>query len=69
VSEGSDRTKKGNVTERARSKHGDKSGKYPIFDHKSCMSAVKLRHHGKGTSASGVLSRAASWARKHGDKA
>jgi hypothetical protein len=63
------RTKKGNVTKQARSKSGDKSGKFPIFDHKSCMSAVKLRHHGKGVSSGSVLSRAAAWARKNGDKA
>lgn len=62
------RTKKGNVTEKAREKSGDKSGRFPIFDHKSCVSAVKLRHHGKGVSASSVLDRAAAWARKHGDK-
>lgn len=63
------RTAKGNVTEEARKKSGNKQGKYPIFDHKSCMSAIKLRNHGKGVSASSVLSRAAAWASKNGDKA
>jgi hypothetical protein len=63
------RTKKGNVTEKARSKSGGKSGKYPIFDQKSCISAVKLRHHGKGVSASSVLARASSWANAHNNAA
>lgn len=62
------RTKKGNVTSKARKKSGGKGGKYPIFDHKSCVSAVKLRHHGKGVSAASVLARAAAWARSHKDK-
>ena len=62
------RTSKGNVTSEARKKSGGKGGKYPIFDHKSCISAVKLRHHGKGVSASSVLARAASWAKKNKDK-
>ncbi len=62
------RTKKGNVTQEAREKHGDRKGSFPIFDGKSCRAAVKLRHHGKGVSASSVLDRAAAWARKHGDK-
>jgi len=64
-----DRTKKGNVTESARKKSGGKGGKYPIFDQKSCISAVKLRHHGKGVSASSVLSRASSWANKNNNAA
>jgi len=63
------RTKKGNVTKEARDKSGNKSGKFPIFDHKSCMSAVKLRHNGKGVSSGSVLSRASSWAKKNSDKA
>jgi hypothetical protein len=62
------RTSKGNVTAKAREEHGDKDEKYPIFDHKSCNSAVQLRHNGKGVSAESVLGRAAAWARKHSDK-
>jgi len=61
------RTKKGNVTSTARKKAGGKGGKFPIFDHKSCVSAVKLRHNGKGVSPGSVLARAASWARSHKD--
>ena len=64
-----DRTKKGNVTEKARKKSGGKGGKYPIFDQKSCVSAVKLRHHGKGVSAGSVLSRAAAWASRNNNSA
>lgn len=62
-----DRTKGGNVSAKDREKHGDSQGKFPIGDHKSCMSAVKLRHNGKGVSASSVLNRASQWARKNND--
>jgi hypothetical protein len=67
------RTKKGTVTKKAREKtgmkDGGKKGKYPVFDHKSAMSAIKLRHHGKGVSASSVLAKVARWARAHKDEA
>lgn len=60
------RTKSGDVSAKARKKAGmkggGKKGKYPIFDQKSCMSAVKLRHHGKGTAAAAVLAKASRWA-------
>ena len=56
------RSSKGNVTEEARKKSGTKGKKYPIIDQKSCISAVKLRHHGKGVSPGSVMSRASSWA-------
>jgi hypothetical protein len=67
------RTKKGNVTSTARAKSGmkgsGKSGKFPVFDHKSAMSALKLRHNGKGVSASSVIAKVRSWASRNGDKA
>ncbi len=63
------RSKKGNVTSEAREKTGSKGGKYPIFDQKSCVSAVKLRHHGKGISASAVLAKASRWASAHNNSA
>jgi hypothetical protein len=63
------RSKKGNVTKEARKKSGGKSGKYPIFDQKSCVNAVRLRHHGKGVSASSVMSRASSWANRNSNAA
>ncbi|MHC4542931.1 MAG: hypothetical protein ACYSYL_00190 [Planctomycetota bacterium] len=66
------RTKKGTVTAKARKKSGMKKGKskgkYPIFDGKSCRSAVKLRHHSKTASASAVLAKAARWARANSDQ-
>lgn len=53
------RTKKGNPTSKTRDKYGFKRGKsddkYPVFDVKSALSAIKLRHHGKGVSPSAVL--------------
>jgi len=61
------RTAKGNVTSEAREKSGGKSGSYPVFDQKSCVSAVKLRHHGSKTSASAVMSRASAWANRNGN--
>lgn len=63
------RTSKGNVTASAREKHGDDQGKFPVFDHKSAMAAIKLRHNGKGVSAASVLSKVARWATSHNDKA
>ena len=63
------RTKKGTVTSRARRKAGmrggSKKGKFPIFDQRSCLAAIKLRHHGKGVSASAVLAKASRWANAH----
>ncbi|MHA2201907.1 MAG: hypothetical protein ACXACG_15960 [Candidatus Thorarchaeota archaeon] len=56
------RTKKGNVTAKARKKSGGKGGKYPIFDQTSALNAIKLRHHSTTVSASSVLSRASRWA-------
>ena len=63
------RTRKGNPTAKAREKTGSKGGKYPIFDQKSCVSAVKLRHHGKGISAGAVLAKASRWASSHNNSA
>jgi len=60
------RTKSGDVSSKARKKAGmkggGKKGKYPIFDQKSCTSAVALRHHGHGVSAAAVLAKASRWA-------
>lgn len=65
------RTKKGTVTAKARKKSGTgKKGKFPIFDQKSCVSAVRLRHHAKGGPGPGaVLSKASRWASAHGNAA
>jgi hypothetical protein len=67
------RTRKGNVTAAARKKSGmkggsQKKGKYPVFDERSAMSAIKLRHHGKGVSASAVLNKVAAWASRNNNR-
>ena len=42
-----DRTAKGNVTQAARDDHATLSdGRFPIFDKKSALAALKLRGHG-----------------------
>ena len=67
------RTKKGNVTAKARRKAGmkgkGKKGKYPVFDVTSAMRAIRLRHHGKGVTANAVLNKVARWARAHNESA
>lgn len=50
-----------------REKTGMEGGKYPVATHSQRMSAIKLRHHGKGVSASAVLSHVAAAAKKAGD--
>ena len=66
------RTPSGGVSEAARAKYGAKKGSglkpgaYPIFDHTSAMSAIKLRGHANDPGA--VLSRAARWASAHNDE-
>lgn len=61
------RTDSGNVTASAREKYGDSQGKFPIFDQKSAMSAIKLRGH--SDDPSGVLARASRWASIHNNSA
>jgi hypothetical protein len=58
------RTKKGSVTAEARAKHGTIGDRYPIFDKRSAISAVKLRGHGNLSAAerAKVLRRAAQYA-------
>lgn len=55
------RTRKGNVTAKARKKHGKK---FPVFDHKSAMSAIRLRGHGNKKK---VLNKVSRWASTHND--
>jgi hypothetical protein len=66
------RTRKGTVTAEARKKHGmrggSKSGKFPVFDRRSALAAIKLRHHGHGVSAEAVLAKVARWASEHNDE-
>lgn len=40
-------------------KSGPNKGKYPLATVSQALSAIKLRHHGKGVSPSSVLSRVA----------
>jgi hypothetical protein len=40
------RTKKGNVTAEARAEYGTVGDRFPIFDKRSALSALKLRGHG-----------------------
>ena len=63
------RTPSGSPTAEQRKKSGDKNGKFPVWDHKSAMSAIKLRHNGNGVSASAVLSKVSSWASANNDDA
>ena len=43
-----------------RKDHGMQGGKYPCGNEHECISAINLRHNGKGTSPEGVLSHVAS---------
>jgi len=58
------------VTEKDRKEHGMKSGKnkgkYPLSTEAQCLSAVKLRHNGKGVSASTTLARCSRAAGENG---
>jgi hypothetical protein len=58
------RTRRGNVTAKARRKHGIKgTGKFPIFDVKSARSALKLRGHAKtAAQRRSIINRAARYA-------
>jgi hypothetical protein len=61
------RTKKGNVTARARKRHGGgrgiKKGRFPVFDQKSALSALRLRGHASSRSA--VIAKVSRWASSH----
>ena len=59
------RTKAGNVTAEARKKHGTSGGRFPIFDRRSALAALRLRGHAKnaGERAS-IIRRAAKYAAK-----
>lgn len=66
------RTKKGNVTSKARSKFGSKGnhkGSFPIFDRKSAISALRLRGRRKGKERANIINRAAAYAPEAARKA
>lgn len=50
------------------SKTGTKGKKYPVATKAQMNSAIRLRHHGKGVSASAVLAHVAAAARRKGYK-
>ncbi len=58
------RTAKGNVTEKSRKETGAKDGSFPIFDHKSAVSALKLRGRRSGKARANIIDRAAEYAPK-----
>lgn len=64
------RTKKGNVTATARKQYGMKGGRFPIFDKRSAMSALKLRGHAKSAAErASIIRRAAQYAPEAARKA
>jgi len=69
------RTRKGNVTAKARKKHGMKSKtakkkSFPIFDKKSAKSALRLRGHAKSRKdRKNIINRARKWAPTEASKA
>ena len=58
------RTRSGGVSAAARRKHGvGKGKKFPVFDRKSAVSAIKLRGHAKSSAARrNIINRAAKYA-------
>ena len=49
-------------------KKGEAKGRFPMATEQQCLSAVKLRSHGKGVSVSAVLAKASRAASAHGWK-
>jgi len=57
------------VTAKDRKKSGFKDDKsYPVETQTQCISAVKLRHHGKNHTAASVLAKCSRAAKAHGWK-
>ena len=57
------RTKAGNVTADARKAHGTSEGKFPIFDKRSALAALRLRGHGTSAATrASIIRRAAKYA-------
>jgi hypothetical protein len=44
---------------------GEAKGKYPMPNEEKCISAVRLRHHGKGVTAAQVLNKASRYANRN----
>jgi hypothetical protein len=66
-----DRTAKGNVTQDARDDHATLSNdRFPIFDKKSAIAAIKLRGHGTtDTERKKIINKAAKYAPEAAKKA
>lgn len=62
----SNRTRSGAPSALARRRHGNRKGKFPVFDNKSANSAIKLRGHGN---RSAVLSKVSAYANRTGNEA
>jgi hypothetical protein len=57
------RTESGNPTAEARAQHGvGSTGKFPVFDQKSALSALKLRGHSDAVSSGTVINKVSRWA-------
>jgi hypothetical protein len=64
------RTRKGNVTAEARRKYGTDGERFPIFDRKSAISALRLRGHaGSKALRRRIIERAARYAPEEARKA
>ena len=71
LEEESNRTAKGNVTQDARDDHATLSdGRFPIFDKKSALAALKLRGHGTtAAERKKIIDKAAKYAPEAAEKA
>lgn len=60
------RTPGGSPTAEARQRYGDAQGRFPVWDHESCMSALDLL--GRASNPSALLARIRRVAQKNGWK-
>lgn len=61
------RTPSGAPSAAARNKYGDGHGAFPVFDHESAMSAIKLRGHSDDPAK--ILNKVSRYANAHSDAA
>jgi hypothetical protein len=61
------RTASGAPSSTARDRFGDKAGRFPVFDHKSAMSALKLRGHDAHPER--IIAKVSAWATRNKDQA
>lgn len=60
------RTPDGDVSQGAREKYGDQHGAFPVFDHRSAMSAVQLRGHAPDPAK--ILTKVSKYANANNDQ-